>query len=130
MFIIVPDEITGLVDLEKNFEKVTVEQLLRGMESTVDVYLPKFRIESEIEFEKPLSKVSNFFISRWLFLSSHSVYENEILEVVYFDTSHQSGRFAHCECERRTNPRISAAFSHELWAKRPCDLMHRTTVFF
>ena len=64
MFIIVPDEITGLVDLEKNFEKVTVEQLLRGMESTVDVYLPKFRIESEIEFEKPLSKVSNFFISR------------------------------------------------------------------
>ena len=64
MFIILPDEITGLADLEKNFEKVTVEQLHRGMESTVDVYLPKFRIESEVQFEKPLSKVSNFFISR------------------------------------------------------------------
>ena len=67
MFIILPDEIDGLAYVEKNLEKVTTDQLLRGTQRDVNVYLPKFKIESNIPLETPLSKVSNFFTSRRFF---------------------------------------------------------------
>ena len=64
MFIILPDEITGLAKVEKNLDKITIDQLLRGITNEVEVYLPKFKIESEIQLREPFSKVSNFFTSR------------------------------------------------------------------
>ena len=67
MFIIIPNEITGLAEVEKNLDKITINQLLDGTKDDVKVFLPKFKIESEIRLEKPLSKVSNFSTSRSFF---------------------------------------------------------------
>ena len=67
MFIILPDEITGLAEVEKNLKKINIDQLLRGTRLKVKVYLPKFKIESNISLDIPLFKVSNFFTSRRFF---------------------------------------------------------------
>lgn len=59
MFIILPDEVNGLSELIRNFDKVTVQKLHEGEELNVELFLPKFKIESTIDLETPLGKVSS-----------------------------------------------------------------------
>ncbi|KAJ8681833.1 hypothetical protein QAD02_017625 [Eretmocerus hayati] len=56
MIIILPDEVNGLSLIEENLESVRPEQL-KGEEVTVELYLPKFKIESTIDLEKPLKEL-------------------------------------------------------------------------
>lgn len=58
MFVVVPDAVDGLAELEKNIEKVTMEKLLSGRKQDVNLYLPKFKIESDIPLNSALANVS------------------------------------------------------------------------
>lgn len=63
MLIILPNKRTGLADLEKNLHNVDLAEISRNMYSQeVNVELPKFKIEFDIELNEPLQKV-NFNIS-------------------------------------------------------------------
>lgn len=58
MIIFLPNNICGLADLEKKINKydlTVIEEKLNV--KLVDVYLPKFKIESEIKMKKPLEKM-------------------------------------------------------------------------
>lgn len=56
MFIILPNEINGLQTLEANLHKINYTQLL-GPAHKVDVWLPKFKIESKFDLKEVLQKV-------------------------------------------------------------------------
>lgn len=59
MVIIVPDEIEGLGKIIENIEKFNQTALSQaGYEREVFVYLPKFKIETQLDLEKPLTNVS------------------------------------------------------------------------
>ena len=59
MIIVLPDEIDGLIEVEKNLENISIEEL-RKMSSLVSLllFLPRFKIESTIELNDVLSRVS------------------------------------------------------------------------
>lgn len=62
MVIIVPDEIEGLKKIIDNIEKFNQTALSQvGYEREVFVYLPKFKIETQLDLENPLKNVSKFF---------------------------------------------------------------------
>nr|AOW41295.1 serpin-1M [Pteromalus puparum] len=55
MVIIVPDEIEGLSAIQENLESFNHTRLAEaGSERDVQIYLPKFKIESTIDLQKPL----------------------------------------------------------------------------
>lgn len=56
MFIILPNEINGLLNVESNLYKIDFGRL-RGYKSSVDLYLPKFKIESKFDLKEILEKV-------------------------------------------------------------------------
>ncbi|XP_066600167.1 serpin B6-like isoform X3 [Prorops nasuta] len=58
MVIILPDEIEGLTEVENKLKGVSLDSLLsKGYEQEVELYLPKFTIESTLELEEPLKKL-------------------------------------------------------------------------
>lgn len=63
MMIILPNEINGLAEVEKKLQGTSIMDILnQGHEREVELYLPKFKIESKIELNDPLSKVSQLNI--------------------------------------------------------------------
>lgn len=58
MFIILPDSKTGLADLESKLHTIDIQELSKKMyKQEVNVELPKFKIEFDIELNEPLKKV-------------------------------------------------------------------------
>lgn len=55
MIIILPDEISGLNDIEAGLHKLKFERLLSGEQFEIDLFLPKFKIESKIDLKKSLN---------------------------------------------------------------------------
>ncbi|XP_074104401.1 antichymotrypsin-2-like isoform X1 [Cotesia typhae] len=55
IIIILPDEISGLGDIEAGLHKLKFERLLSGEQFEIDLFLPKFKIESKIDLKKPLN---------------------------------------------------------------------------
>lgn len=58
MYIILPDYRLGLKMLEKKLAHIDVNHLVKGMKKTVKVVIPKFKLESTLELNDPLEKVS------------------------------------------------------------------------
>lgn len=59
MIILLPDTIDGLKNLENNLSKIKLDQLVRKMTKyTVDVKLPRFKMEQSLQLKKTLSNVS------------------------------------------------------------------------
>lgn len=59
MIVILPNKINGLAELEEKLLKVDLTKITQDMSRPeVRVSLPKFKIESTIELNDPLSKVS------------------------------------------------------------------------
>lgn len=62
MVIIVPDEKDGLSDIVKNLGSFNQSRLEKsGYEREIQLYLPKFKIESTIDLKKPLTDVRKFY---------------------------------------------------------------------
>lgn len=59
MFVILPDEVDGLDELIRNFEKVTLQKLYSGEMWAVELLLPKFKVETKLDLESALGKVSD-----------------------------------------------------------------------
>lgn len=69
MVIILPNKKTGLAALEEQLATKQLSELLnqtRSME--VEVYLPKFKVETTLDLEQHLSKACDKFISRDIFI--------------------------------------------------------------
>lgn len=65
MFIILPDSKTGLAELESNLNTIDINELSKKMFSQeVNVELPKFKIEFDVELNEPLKKVKILIYSR------------------------------------------------------------------
>lgn len=63
MVIIVPDEVDGLGQVLDNLESFNSTRLAKSAYSRdVQLYLPKFKIESTIDLKEPLQKVINPYI--------------------------------------------------------------------
>ncbi|XP_043283181.1 uncharacterized protein [Venturia canescens] len=59
MFVILPNEIDGLAHLEANFHRINVKNLIqRGRPQQINLRLPKFTIQSEIELKEPLKRMN------------------------------------------------------------------------
>ncbi|XP_011312510.1 serpin B3 isoform X2 [Fopius arisanus] len=54
MFIILPNDRSGLKDLEKNLTKLDLNLLLAGSMSEVSLTLPKFKVASKLDLKAPL----------------------------------------------------------------------------
>lgn len=54
MFIVLPNEPSGLKDLEKNFTKLNLSRLLTGSITDISLTLPKFKVESKLDLKAPL----------------------------------------------------------------------------
>ena len=59
MIIVLPNTIDGLIEVEENLENISIKEL-RKVSSLVPLrlFLPRFKIESTIELNDVLSKVS------------------------------------------------------------------------
>ncbi|XP_034181370.2 antichymotrypsin-2 isoform X4 [Osmia lignaria lignaria] len=58
MIIILPNEINGLAEVEKKLQNTNIMDILyQGHQREVELYLPKFKIESKIELNAPLNKL-------------------------------------------------------------------------
>ncbi|CAG9812294.1 unnamed protein product [Chironomus riparius] len=58
MLIVLPRKRTGLADLEEKLSSLNIKHLWKEMyETKVDVSIPKFKIEYEIELKEPLEKM-------------------------------------------------------------------------
>lgn len=56
--IIVPTEINGLGKVIENLESFNSTRLAEsGMTENIDIFLPKFKIESDIDLREPLQNV-------------------------------------------------------------------------
>ena len=76
MIIVLPDEIDGLIEVEKNLENISIDKLKEIARSDpLSLFLPKFKIESTIELNDVLSRVS-FLI----YLSYRNTYLDPRLE--------------------------------------------------
>jgi serpin B len=59
MLIILPNKKTGLKELESKLKTLDLNDISSKMYSTeVNVEIPKFKIEFEVELKEPLTKVS------------------------------------------------------------------------
>jgi len=65
LVIILPKKKTGLAELEKQLATKQLKELLERSKNTeVDVYLPKFKVETTLDLEDHLSKVkSNILVA-------------------------------------------------------------------
>jgi serine protease inhibitor len=58
MVIILPNKKTGLAALEEQLATMQLSELLQRASNTeVEVYLPKFKVETTLDLEQHLSKV-------------------------------------------------------------------------
>lgn len=59
MIIILPNEVNGLKQVQNNLHRLDLEKTLRYRQPVeVELYLPKFRIESTMDLQEALEKVS------------------------------------------------------------------------
>lgn len=54
MIIILPDEVNGLEKVEANLHKVSLTHLLMGEDYEVNLYMPKFKIETKTDLKDAL----------------------------------------------------------------------------
>lgn len=57
MIIILPNEVTGLRNIEEGINKIKFERLLSGEQYEIDLFIPKFKIESKIDLKNSLNKL-------------------------------------------------------------------------
>ena len=58
MVIILPNEIEGLLDVQKKLQNVSLTNILnQGIEEEVQLHLPKFKVESKMILNDNLIKV-------------------------------------------------------------------------
>lgn len=66
MFLIIPNEITGLKNVEANLEKVQWDESIKaGLAKKLHIDMPKFKVESTIDVKPILQKVD--FYTRFNF---------------------------------------------------------------
>lgn len=62
MVVILPNEINGLENVRQNLEKINLSEMLNsGFKREVELYMPKFEIESEIDLKPVLINVSSHY---------------------------------------------------------------------
>lgn len=61
MYIIVPNDIEGLKNVEKNIHKITLDRLQSAFMKKIQVFLPRFKIQTKTDFIDHLIKVFFFF---------------------------------------------------------------------
>ncbi|XP_043288026.1 antichymotrypsin-2-like [Venturia canescens] len=78
MYIVLPDKVDGLTELEKNVDKLTVERLASGKILNLYLLLPKFKIESTIPVDKVVTKmgVTDILSSKAVDLTDITHYPN------------------------------------------------------
>ncbi|XP_043281351.1 ovalbumin-related protein X-like isoform X2 [Venturia canescens] len=98
MFVVLPDAVDGLAELEKNIEKVTVEKLLSGSRRDVNLYLPKFKIESEIPLNSVLQKMgmTDMFTDSANFsgISDASLAVSKVLQKAFIEVNEEGSEAA------------------------------------
>lgn len=58
MIIILPNEIEGLLDVQKKLQNVSLTNILdQGIEEEIRLHLPKFKVESKMILNKNLVEV-------------------------------------------------------------------------
>lgn len=57
MILIVPKRIDGLRDIENNLQLLNVSRLMGYSRNTIQVFLPKFKVHSTLNLQKPLKDV-------------------------------------------------------------------------
>lgn len=58
MVIILPNEVNGLAEVERKLQNVKLSDVTsRGFDREVQLYLPKFKVESKVNLNSPLGKV-------------------------------------------------------------------------
>ena len=57
MYIILPNNRTGIFTLRQNFKSLTPNAFSEGVNRDVHLYLPKFAIESKLDLTYPVAKV-------------------------------------------------------------------------
>lgn len=61
MLIVLPDEINGLQEVEQKMSEMSLDDIRRrGSQVEVELYLPKFKIESTIDLKDTLTEVNVF----------------------------------------------------------------------
>lgn len=78
MILIVPNEKDGLKDLEEKLKSFDYKKLkLNSVYKTIELYLPKFKIEGNVDLKGPMSKV-NFndflFLIKNLIISINAIF--------------------------------------------------------
>jgi serpin B len=64
--VVLPNKKNGLANLEKKLQTTSLSELLqRTTIQMVDIYLPKFKIETMLDLKKPLGKVKY-----WLYFNT------------------------------------------------------------
>lgn len=59
MFIVLPNDIHGLTTVENNLHKVKLGQCLQqAFPSDIELFLPKFKIETTLDLEQSLREVT------------------------------------------------------------------------
>lgn len=76
MLIIVPNEIDGLEEVEKNLEKISVnyDHIKNRYTQKINLSLPKFKIESEHDLKHHLSEVLKLFYEVFFYQNNFLVY--------------------------------------------------------
>ncbi|XP_043281348.1 serine protease inhibitor 3/4-like isoform X2 [Venturia canescens] len=58
MFIVLPNKRDGLTTVDENYDKISISQLIqRGIYQNVDMLIPKFKIEGELDLNGPLQRM-------------------------------------------------------------------------
>lgn len=61
MFILLPDDVEGLQNVEENLVSLNIEDVISDCYNTkVNVKIPKFQLEKQIELNNVLEEVSTF----------------------------------------------------------------------
>ncbi|XP_043499826.1 serine protease inhibitor 3/4-like isoform X4 [Polistes fuscatus] len=100
MIIILPDEVDGLPTIEKKLAVHGLEEVLkRGHRTEVEVYLPKFKIESTIKLNEHLQNMGirkAFSVSEANFngISDHGLYISEVVQKAFIEVNEEGSEAA------------------------------------
>ncbi|KAK0178590.1 hypothetical protein PV327_007468 [Microctonus hyperodae] len=58
MFIILPNEINGLANIEENYHQINFDEYSNGQKSEVELVMPKFSFQTELDLKSTLQKMN------------------------------------------------------------------------
>ncbi|XP_061937508.1 antitrypsin isoform X2 [Apis cerana] len=99
MIIILPNEIDGLSEVEKKLQNIRLSDILnQGYEQEIQLYLPKFKVESEIHFNSILQKMGliDAFTSHANFsgISDENIQINKVIQKAYIEVNEEGSEAA------------------------------------